>query len=141
MSYAGGFVSWGTGQATFGGAAVFAALNGKNILQSASLTRDFTLKEILDEVGNAKVLKATNKQFNLNLGIIPNDATSEANADGLLVLPAALDQVTWAGCKITQMNGVWLVVGGLSIDLAQGGENMIKMQIRRYEQNSLPAQS
>lgn len=141
MSFAGGYVSWGVGQATFGGTAVFAALNGKNILNSANLTRNGTIKEIMDELGNAKHLKAVNKQFNLSLVIVPDDATSEAANDGLLVLPELLAVVTWASCKISQMNGSWYVWDGPSIESSQGTENMIKIPVRRYEQNNLPAQS
>ena len=141
MSWSGGYASWGPGNGTWGGTAVIAAINGKNILNSTGLSRKATVKEILDEAGNAKLLKATNKHFELSVVVVPTSAVDEATADALVQLPAHLTTVTLSGFKHTQINGSYYVFGDPSMTGTQGSEVTVSMTLRRYEQNDLPAQS
>lgn len=138
MSYTGGFASWGPGNGTWGGAV--ASLNGGNIINSLGLTRKATVREIPDEAGNLKIAKATDKHFELSLTIVPDSTTSEAAADGLVVLPDRFASVVLSGFKHTQINGNWLVWGDPSMSANQGQEVTISLTVRRYEQNNIPAQ-
>lgn len=141
MSWKGGYASWGPGNGTYGGAAAIAAINGKNITNSIGLTRKATVKEIPGENGDTKLLKATNKHFEIAIVVVPTSTADEATADGLVVLPAHLEEVTLSGFKHSQVNGVWYVFGDPSMTATQGTEVTINITLRRYEQGSLPAQS
>lgn len=99
-------------------------------IESASLTHQFTLDELEDELGFHKSLIASNPHVKTELVFLPDGATrAAAEAIGVFVNPLAAVVITH--CAVAALNGTWIYEGGARLELSHK-QGKMTLPIRKY---------